>query len=131
MQMCEGLILVKNLSMKTLKLIPLVACALLFSACKTTAPTGYSRSEPSLLEVQQILDAASNRFLQYADSTSGDPRKALKLTANWVQSLPNVQSVSIIDSTYLNIVLKSGLQTDFFYNSVKDSGYPIFRGGGE
>jgi len=27
--------------------------------------------------------------------------------------------------------LKSGLQTDFFYNSVKDNGYPIFRGGGE
>ena len=129
--MCTGLILVKSLSMKTLKLIPLAACALLYSACKTTAPTAYSKSEPSLLEVQQILVTTSSRFLHYADSTTGDPRKALKLTVNWVQSLPNVQSVSIIDSTYLSIVLKSGLQTDFFYNSVKDNGYPIFRGGGE
>ena len=92
------------------------------------APTALSVPESSLLEVQQILDTTAEKFLQYADSTSGDPWKAIMLTANWVQSLPNVQSVSTIDSTYLDIVLKSGLQTEFFFNSVDDTKYPILRG---
>jgi len=86
--------------------------------------------QPSLLEVQQILDTTAVKFLQYAETTNGDPWRALMLTANWVQSQPNVQSVFTIDSTYLDIVLKSGLQTDFFFNSVDNNGYSIFRGGG-
>ena len=116
--------------MKILKLIALAASALLFLQCKTTAPTGPSGPAPSLLEVQQILDTTASQFLQYADSTNGDPGLALMLTANWVQSQPNVQSVATIDSTYLDIVLSSGLQADFFFNEINDSGYSIFRGGG-
>src|SRR5258708_4909417 len=116
--------------MKTLKLISLAAFALLFSQCKTTAPTAPSGPAPSRLEVQKILDTTSNKFLEYADSTNGDPGRALMLTANWVQLQPNVQTVSTIDSTYLDIVLKSGLETDFYFNLINDSGYSIFRGGG-
>ena len=86
--------------------------------------------QPSLLEVQQILDTTAAKFLQYADATNGDPWRALMLTADWVQSQPNVQSVYTIDSTYLDIVLKSGLQTDFFFNLVDNNGHSIFRGGG-
>ena len=116
--------------MKTLKLIALAVFALLFSQCKTMAPTAPTGPAPSLLEVQQILDTTASKFLQYADSTNGDPWRAIMLTANWVRSQPTVQSVSTIDSTYLDIVLKSGLQADFFFNMVNDSGYSIFRGGG-
>ena len=103
-------------------------------AVNTISQIRFSSSDiyqPSLLEVQQILDTTAAKFLQYADATNGDPWRALMLTANWVQSQPNVQSVFTIDSTYLDIVLKSGLQTDFFFNSVDDNGYSIFRGGGE
>jgi len=115
--------------MKILKLIALSTCALLFSECRTTAPLVSAGTEPSLLEVQQILDTTEEKFLQYADSTNGDPWHALMLTANWVQSLPNVQSVSTIDSTYFVIVLKSGLQTDFYIIPVDEERHPIFRGG--
>ncbi len=88
-------------------------------------------NQPSLLEVQQILDMSAERFLEFADSTTGDPRKALILTRNWVQALPGVQSVVAIDSLHLDIVLKSGLQTGFFYSELDDDGIPIFRGGGK
>ena len=102
-------------------------------AVNTISQIRFSSSDiyqPSLLEVQQILDTTAAKFLQYADATNGDPWRALMLTANWVQSQPNVQSVFTIDSTYLDIVLKSGLQTDFFFNLVDNNGHSIFRGGG-
>ena len=102
-------------------------------AVNTISQISFSSSgiyPPSLLEVQQILDTTAAKFLQYADATNGNPWRALMLTANWVKSQSNVQSVYTIDSTYLDIVLKSGLQTDFFFNSVDDNGYSIFRGGG-
>ena len=102
-------------------------------AVNTISQIRFSSSdihEPSLLEVQQILDTTAVKFLQYADSTNGDPWQALMLTADWVQYMPTVQSVYTIDSTYLDIVLKSGLRTDFYFNPVNDSGYSIFRGGG-
>jgi len=102
-------------------------------AVNTISQIRFSSSdipEPSLLEVQQILDTTAAMFLQYADSTNGDPWQALMLTANWDQYMPTVQSVYTIDSTYLDIVLKSGLRTDFYFNPVDDSGYSILRGGG-
>ncbi len=116
--------------MKTLKLIVLVALAFTFSRCKT--PTqATSTAQPSLLEVQQILLATNAKFLQYADTTNGNPWQAIMLTTNWVKSQPNVQSAEALDSTYINIILKSGLTTRFSFDQVDDSGRSIFRGGGQ
>ena len=117
--------------MKTLKLIALAAFALLFSQCKTTAPTAPSGPAPSLLEVQKILVATNAKFLQYADSTNSNPWKAIMLTTNWVKSQPNVASVESLDSTYISITLKSGLTSMFSFDLVDDSGRSILKGGGK
>ncbi len=116
--------------MKTLKLIALVALAFTFSRCKTPTQVTNS-SEPSMLEVQQILLATNAKFLQYADTTNGNPWQAIMLTTNWVKSQLNVQSAEALDSTYINIVLKSGLMTTFSFDQVDDSGRSIFKGGGK
>ena len=117
--------------MKTLKLLALAAFVLLFSQCKTTAPTAPSGTAPSLLEVQKILVATNAKFLQYADSTNSNPWKAIMLTTNWVKSQPNVASVESLDSTYISITLKSGLTSMFSFDLVDDSGRSILKGGGK
>ena len=116
--------------MKTLKLIALAASAFLFSQCKTTAPTAPTGPAPSLLQVAQILDTTQKKFLQFADSTNGNPWKAIMLTAAWVKTQPNVQAVEALDSTYINILLKSGLQTTFSFDQLDANGHSLFKGGG-
>jgi uncharacterized protein (TIGR02145 family) len=132
-QVREGLRLInyeKLLDMKIVRILALGFCVLIFSQCKSIAPTAPSENTPSLLEVEQILASTHDRFLLEADSTNGDPWKALMLTANWVQKQPTVQTVATIDSAYINIVLKSGLTATYFFDPVDDSGRTIFRGGG-
>lgn len=118
------------MTMKPLRLIAFAAFALLFSRCKTSSPTAPSGPAPSVLEVQRILDTTADVFLRYADSTNGNPWKAILLTESWVRSQSNVQSVATRDSTYIDIFLKSGLSAGFFFNEIDDSGFSVFRGGG-
>ncbi len=116
--------------MNTFKFIALATIAILFASCKATQPTGPpSGATPMLVEATQILDTTESQFLLFADSTNGNPWQAIMLTANWVQTMPNVQSAQAIDSTYVEIVLNSGLTTAFSFTQADDSGFCMFRGG--
>ncbi len=113
--------------MKTLKLIALAALAFTFSRCKS--PTqAIQTNNTSLLEVGQLLDTTETTFLQFADQTNGNPWQAITLTANWLQTQPNVQSIETLDSAYIRILLKSGLSTAVILNEVDNNGYSLFRG---
>ena len=116
--------------MKTLKLIALAAFALLFSQCKTTAPTAPSGQVPSLLEVRQILDTTKSLFFMFAAQTNGNPFQAIELTADRLAVHPLVKSAEAIDSMQIEIVLKSGIRTIYFYRPVDSLGTSIYRGGG-
>jgi len=83
-----------------------------------------------VIEVAQILDTTQSKFLQFADSTNGDPWKALLLTAKWVSTQPTVQAASVFDSAYLNITLRSGLITTFFVDAIGNDSLSLFKGGG-
>ncbi len=116
--------------MKTLKLLALAAFALLFSQCKSTAPTAPSGPAPSLFEVAQILDSTESKFLAYTELNNGNANQSIMQTLSWVQSQPNVQSAAALDSTYITIILKSGLRTTFYFDEVGADSMSIFRGGG-
>jgi uncharacterized protein (TIGR02145 family) len=115
--------------MKTLKLIALVALAFAFSQCKS--PTQVMQSSPMLSEVPKILVATNSTFFQFANQTNGNPQQAIMLTADWVRSQSNVQSVDVLDSTYIRIVMKSGLATTYYLNEVDANGLSLLRGGGK
>ncbi|MFI4955127.1 MAG: FISUMP domain-containing protein, partial [Gammaproteobacteria bacterium] len=57
------------------------------------------------------------------------PWLAIELTANWVATQPTVASAQSVDSIAIEIVMKSGLETYFFFNQLDDSGFSVFRGG--
>ena len=116
--------------MKTLKLIALAAFALLFSQCKTTAPTAPLIPTVSIREVNTILDSTESKFLQYAEQTNGDPRQAIEHTANWLQTQPNVKMAYSTDSNDVTIVLNSGLNCGFYFDFVDGNGYSTYRGSG-
>jgi uncharacterized protein (TIGR02145 family) len=116
--------------MKTLKLITLLAFVLMFAQCKSPTQVMQTSNPPSLLEVHTLLDSAQSRFLAYADQSGGDPKKAIELTTDWLSIQPNVQDAYSTDSLYITIILKSGLQTSFYFNPVDDSGISRYRGGG-
>jgi uncharacterized protein (TIGR02145 family) len=115
--------------MKTLKLIALAAFALLFSQCKTTAPTGPSAGSASVVEVGQTLDTTEVMFLRFIDSTKGNAGAALQRTAGWLQNQTTIQSVSVLSNTYLYFTLKSGLTGLYYLNEVDTSGMSLSRGG--
>ena len=116
--------------MKRVKLLGLLALTVLLAQCKSTAPTGITPPTPSLLEVTSILDSAQSHFIQYVNWNGGDPRKAIQLTADWLELQPNVSSAFTLDSIYITIQLNSGLETYFNFEQVDDSGYSVLRGGG-
>jgi uncharacterized protein (TIGR02145 family) len=107
----------------------IVGCAVLFSQCKTTAPTAPSTETPSVAQAVRLLDTAQQKFLEFADSTHGDPMRALEKTVDFMLSLPGVAYAYSIDSTSLRIILKSGLQTHFYFNITDSAGHSLYRGG--
>jgi uncharacterized protein (TIGR02145 family) len=114
---------------KSIKLGSLLIIALLFQQCKTTAPTAPTPSTPSLLEVSQILDATDSAFYNFANQTGGNARKAIELTTRWIGTLSNVQLAQALDSSCIQIVLKSGLTTTYFFDELDSAGHSVFRGG--
>ncbi len=118
--------------MKVLKLAALFALAFAFSRCK--APTQTMEGTPtstSVLDVNTILDTTGKVFIAYAQQTNGNPYQAIIETADWLQTLPNVASVVCDDSVYINIALKSGLTTVFYFEQVDANGKDVFRGAGK
>jgi uncharacterized protein (TIGR02145 family) len=116
--------------MKQIKLLALLAMSITLVQCKTAAPTASNAGTPSVLEVTDILDSAQLTFLAYANQTGGDVRQSMIQTVSWLNAQPNVQSVASSDSLYIDITLKSGLTTSFYFEEINDSGFDIFRGGG-
>ncbi|MFI4955126.1 MAG: FISUMP domain-containing protein, partial [Gammaproteobacteria bacterium] len=116
--------------MKAHKLIILTVFSLLFACCKATQPTAPSGTTPSLLQIAQILDTTQRKFFLFADLTNGDPAKSIILTANWLNTQSSVASADVLDSTYINIVLKSGVSTTFYYDQIDADSVSIYRGGG-
>jgi hypothetical protein len=117
--------------MKTLKLIALAAFALLFSQCKTTAPTAPSGNGASVLEVFRTLDTMEGKFYELAKlNLSSTPQQVMELTRQWIKTQPNVADASSLDSTYIDIDLKSGLRTTYMICIVGADSICLTRGGG-
>ena len=118
--------------MNTFKLIALSIIAVIFAACKASQPTGPPSGgpTPSLLEVTQILNSTDSTFLAYSSLNNGNPHLSIMQTAAWVQSQPNVQSATTLDSVYITIVLKSGIRTTFAFDETDSAGNSLFKGGG-
>ena len=114
--------------MKTLKLIALTAISILFASCKATQPTGPTTSTVMVTPVAQTLDTIEAQLYLNANSTNGDDYAALQLTANWLQKQPNIQSVSMADSSHLFFTLPSGLTGMYYLDEVDDSGISLSRG---
>ncbi len=105
----------------------LVCSSLIFSFCKkdTSNNTG---NQPSVLEVNNILDEAEAKFLEFAAQTNGDPGKAIYMAKDWVLTQETVGDAFVDDSTYLRIQMKSGLRTVFYYIDSYPHGKAKFRG---
>ena len=116
--------------MKTLKLIALATFALLFSQCKTTAPTEPVATKTSVLEVIQILDTLQHHFYDLAKSSTGNTSgQVVLMTVDWLKTQPNVKQVNWYDSLHIVVTMNSGLQANSIFNLVDDKGISIFRGG--
>ena len=99
--------------------------------CTASQPTGPgAESTSSVLEVANVLDSAQSRFLQFVIQNGGDAKAAMQRTTDWLLLQPNIADAFTLDSSSIEIVLKSGLHSYFAFEPVDDSGYSIFRGGG-
>ncbi len=85
----------------------------------------------SLLDVMTITDHAGEKFREFAALTNGDPAEALELTRDWVLTQETVEDAMIQDTSYLRILLKSGLRTSFHYDEIDENGISLTRGGGK
>ena len=89
-----------------LKLIALAAFALLFSECKTTAPTAPGSSDASVVEILRTLDTVQIKFYELAmENLNSSPQQVMELTKFWIKTQSNVEDVISYDSTNLEIVL--------------------------
>ncbi len=104
----------------------LLLMPVLFTLCKQDSSTGSQ--PPSLLDVQTVINQTHDKFYESAAKTNGDPRKALMLTKDWVITQPTVAGADVLDSTYLRILLKSGIITTYAFNELDKNGFSIFRG---
>ncbi len=120
----------EDIIMKTLKLLALAAFVLLFSQCKTTAPSTPVASNAAVLEVIQILDTLQHHFYDLAKSSVGStPGQVVLKTADWLKTQPNVKQVNWYDSLHIVVTMNSGLQANSIFNLVNDKGISISRGG--
>ncbi len=120
----------KQPTMKTFKLLAIAVIAILFASCKASQPTGPPSGGTALVsQVGQTLDTIENQFMLEFDSTNSDDHAALQRTGNWLAGRTNIQSVSVLNSTYLYFTLQSGLTGMYYLNEVDDSGMSLTRGG--
>jgi uncharacterized protein (TIGR02145 family) len=105
----------------------LICFAFIFVFCKKDS-SNTSGNQPSLLEVNNILDEASTKFFEFAAQTNGDPRAAIYLTKDWILKQETVKDALVDDSTYLRIQMKSGLRTIFYFIDTDLDGMSKFRG---
>jgi uncharacterized protein (TIGR02145 family) len=115
--------------MKIIKLVSLLAVALLLSNCRknkdpNNIPTG------SLLEVTRVLTATEDKFIEYGQPAGTTPQAALGLTAEWLKKQPNVSSADVEDNTGITIKLKSGMSGIFFLSFIGQDSLSISRGSG-
>ncbi len=101
---------------------------ILFLQCKDESSTP---DNVSLLDVVTMNDYARTQFLEFAAQTNGDPAAALEMTRDWVLTQETVEDAIIQDTSYLRILMKSGLKTTFHYDAIDENGISIFRGGGQ
>lgn len=117
--------------MKTLKLIALAALAFTFSQCKSPTAIESTTTGKSVLEVTRILDTVRRKFIDIAQSNlSLTPGQVIVQTAEWAMTQPNVKDAYWFDSTYIQIEMKSGLQTTYFINRLGSDSLSLARGGG-
>ena len=98
--------------MKKLYFTCLICFAFIFLFCKKDS-SNSAGNQPSVLEVNNILDEADAKFLEFAAQTKGDPGAAIYLTKDWVLTQETIKDAFVDDSTYLRIQMKSGLKTVF------------------
>ncbi len=114
--------------MRTFKLLSLLLTVFALSHCGTTEPAINTNSS-SLLEAFTLSSTVEDIFFAMADSANGALSDAIERTANSIRSQTNVQSVTVLGHTYIDILLKSGLRTAFFIDQIDADSISIFRGG--
>ncbi len=112
---------------KKLYFVCLICFTFTFLFCKKDSSNGAG-NQPSVLEVNDILDEANAKFLEFAAQTNGDPGAAIYLTKDWVLTQETVEDAFVDDSTYLRIQMKSGLRTVFYFIDTYPDGKAKFRG---
>lgn len=113
---------------KIIALSALISIAFFFTLCKKESST--NNSQPSILEINNILDEASAKFFEFAAQTNGDARAAIYLTKDWVLTQETVEDAFVDDSAYLRILLKSGLKTVYYFIDTDLEGKAKYRGSG-
>ncbi len=119
--------------MEPLKLIALSLIAILFASCKASQPTGppSGSSGPSVGEVMSTLNTTQSKCYALAQANPGSsPQQIIMLTAAWLQTQSNVQSVEVYDSLTIDFLLKSGLDAVFEIYLADANGLALTRGGG-
>src|SRR5579872_2121344 len=104
--------------MKTLKLIALAAFALLFACCKATQPSQAVLPTPSLMQTYTVLDGADSVLFNFASNNGGNGKQAMMQTASWLRTQSSIEEATVIDSTFMNIQLKSGVITSLFLDQI-------------
>jgi uncharacterized protein (TIGR02145 family) len=114
--------------MRALKFIPLIAFAMLLSTCSKDKA---SETPPlSLLEVTQVLTSTEDKFIGFGQPSGTTPQEALRLTADWLKTQPNINTATIVDDAFIDIRLNSGLSAVFFLDIMDEDSISITRGGG-
>lgn len=116
--------------MRTFVAVASLAAVLFLSSCKTTQPTEPGTIGTSVLGVTRALDTVYGKFYELAKSNPGKtPQQIVVMTAAWIKTQPNVQEAHWLDSTIIEIKMKSGLRTTFMINLMDKDSISLARGG--
>jgi uncharacterized protein (TIGR02145 family) len=123
--------------MKTYKLFTLfiLFTLVLVSACKKKEDVIEEPvTEPLTLQDEQLFlafytqEMAAQMLIDFGDSLNIDPSVAMELAAPYLRNLSGVESVFVLDSTYLRITTTGGYQSSISIDEIGPNGLSLYRG---
>lgn len=96
----------------------------------TATVTVTAPQAPSVVELRSVMDSAEAALMRAGADHNGDLVAALVAAATRMESDPRVRRVDFVDTTALQIELKTGMRTMLRFDEVGADGKSLYRGGG-
>ena len=116
--------------MKLQKLVFFALICLFLTNCKKYSSDSDRETKEKLsFQSFKTMEAVANRFIEIGDSMNVAPPVALYYASLWAQLQPEVEYAFTLDSAFLIIHMKSGLEKTIALRKLDVDGLSVYRGG--